>query len=164
MANPNKPQGFELAQSEGKQYRVRPYKKASGTAIYRGDAVQAEAGGGVQIATTSGAIRGIALESKAATDTSDILICDDPDAVFEVQCGGDFQAADVHLNAVLVVGTPDSSRGTSGMYLNGTLATTAAHQFKILGLVPRGDNAYGSYARVFVKINSSDFKAGVAGV
>lgn len=163
MANANKPQGFELAQSEGKQYRTRRYKKATGDEIAIGDPVAIKDTGDVELfdnGDTAGLL-GVALEYKAGTDVSDILICDDPEAVYEVMVLANFAAADVFQNADVDAGTVANNR--SGASIKG-LATTATLPFKIIGLVPREGNVVGSFARVYVKPNQHAFKAGVAGI
>lgn len=163
MANTNKPQGFELAQSEGKEYRTRAYRKKTGDVIAIGDPVAIANTGDVELfdnGDTSGLL-GVSLEYKAATDTSDILICDDPEAVYEVMVLGDFQLADIFQNADVDAGTVANKR--SGAALSG-LGTGATLPFKIIGLAAREGNEVGSFARVLVKPNQHAFKAGVAGI
>ena len=163
MANANKPQGFELAQSEGKEYRTRKYRKASGDEIAIGDPVAITAAGNVELfddGDTSGLL-GVSLEYAAASSTDDILICDDPEAVYEVMVLGSFALADIFLNADVDNGTVANRR--SGASIN-ELDTTADLPFKIIGLVEREGNTVGSFARVYVKPNQHAFKAGVAGI
>jgi hypothetical protein len=163
MANTNKPQGFELSQSEGKEYRTRAYRKATGDVIAIGDPVSIAAGGDVELfdnGDTSGLL-GVSLEYKAGTDTSDILICDDPEAVYEVMVLGNFALADIFLNADVNAGTVSNKR--SGAALTG-LAAGATLPFKIIGLAAREGNEVGSFARVLVKPNQHAFRAGVAGI
>lgn len=95
-----------------------------------------------------------------------VLVEVDPYVVYEVQevgTGTPLTAAEVGLNTNLVVGT---NNGTySGWMLdNATEATTAGLAVKILQLAPRADNAIGQYAKWWVLINNSVFKAGVAGI
>lgn len=163
MANTNKPKGFELADTEGKQVRVRAYNKATGDVIAIGDPVAIRNDGTIELfdnADTSGLL-GISMEYKAATDTSACLICDDPEAVYEVMANFEFAAADVFLNADVTAGTVSNLR--SGASISGA-ATGATLPFKIIGLVPREGNVVGSFARVYVKPNQHAFKAGVAGL
>jgi hypothetical protein len=163
MANANKPKGFELAQSEGKEYRTRAYKKKAGDVIAIGDPVSITSTGDVELfdnGDTSGLL-GVSLEYKAAADTSDILICDDPEAVYEAMVLGNFQLADIFQNADINAGTVVNK--ISGASLTG-LGTSATLPFKIIGLVPREGNTVGSFARVYVKPNQHAFKAGVAGI
>jgi hypothetical protein len=165
MANANAPFGARLIESEGKQFRVRRYPKKSGNAIYQGDFVIADAAGSVDVATAAATLLGVALESGAATSTADIAVCDDPEAVFEVQASANFAAADVFQNADIVATAGDSSLSRSKhAWDSASDDTTSTLQLKALGLSQIGENAYGSYAKIKVKINNHAFKAGVAGV
>ena len=76
------------------------------------------------------------------------LVVDDPDAIFEVQMAT-CAAIDVGANADLVAGANNGF--VSGYTLSGTAAAGAA-SCRILGLVPRPDNAFGAFAKVTVKI------------
>lgn len=163
MANANKPKGFELAQSEGKEFRTRRYVKKTGDVIAIGDPVAIASTGDIELfdnGDTSGLL-GISLEYAAGTSVAPILICDDPEAVYEVMVNAEFAAADVFLNADVTAGTVSNRH--SGASISG-LATDATLPFKILGLVPREENVVGSFARVYVKPNQHAFKAGVAGI
>ena len=102
-----------------------------------------------------------------ATKTKDyyVLVEDDPNVIFEIQevSGGTaLTATAVGLNASLVSGTNNGF--VSGWELdNGTEATTAALQLKLLGLVQRKDNAFGEHAKWLVIINNHSYRTGVAG-
>jgi hypothetical protein len=105
------------------------------------------------------------MEYKAATSTDEIAICDDPDAVFEIQASADAQAADVFANADIVATSGDTALLRSKHALDSsTIAATNTLPLKILGLSKIDDNAYGSYARVKVKINQHAYSSGVAGI
>lgn len=161
MANANKPFGLLLVQGEGKEYRVRRYPKKSGNAIYPGDPVIQDAGGGIDIAGTSGALLGVAMEYGAATSTDPLAVCDDPEAVYSIQANSQVVAADVFQNAQLASAAGDSSLKRSKFTLDvANMGTTATYQLKILGLTPIASNAYGSFAQVNVKINNHLFKGG----
>lgn len=107
---------------------------------------------------------------RAASTDRLVYVVDDPNVVFEIQevSGGTaLTAADVGLNANVVVGSGDTTTGLSGMELNNaTEATTATLQLKILGLSPRPDNAIGEHAKWLVKINNHQLgsSTGTAGV
>jgi hypothetical protein len=166
MPNVNRPFGFQLFRAEGKENRVKFYRKASGSAIFPGDVVQLLAAGTVGPAAASGAILGVACEYKTAADTTDIAVIDDPEAEFIVQVnGGTFALADVGQNAVIDISTAgEVSPPRSRQMLNATFATTAAHQWKILGLAPVAENEVGASAIVRVKPNEHVFKAGTTGI
>lgn len=88
-------------------------------------------------------------------------VATDPALIFEVQedsVGGALAAADIGLNANLVVAAGSKVSGLSGMQLDtSTKATTATLPLRILGLVQREDNAFGAKAKVEVKINLHEY-------
>lgn len=102
-----------------------------------------------------------------AASTNRIALVADPSCIYEVQevSGGTAVAAgDVGANANVTVGSGNTTTGASAMELdNAALATTAGHDLMIIGLVRRPDNNYGEHAKWLVRINDSQFKAGVTG-
>lgn len=164
MPNPNMPFGFEPIKTDGKENKVSYYEKEA-SAIYRGDALHMTATGKVQVAAAGEVICGIAAESKSAASTDKIAVYDDPDQEFMVQMSGVFAQTDVGLNADIVANAPDTVLSHSKHELDTTTeAVTAALQFKILGLMPRGVNAMGANAIAVVKPNNHLKSAGVAGI
>lgn len=107
---------------------------------------------------------------RAASQNRIALVVDDPDVVFEIQevTGGTaLTAAEVGLNANVVVGSGSTTTGMSGMELdNATEAATADLDLKIIGLVKRPDNAFGEHAKWLVQINTHSYSSssGVAGL
>lgn len=108
---------------------------------------------------------------RAASTARYAMVADATDIVYEVQedaVGGTLAAADVGLNADVVVGAGSTTTGQSGMQLDtSTKATTATLVLKILGFVNRPDNEIGSAnAKVWVTINNHQLASGtgVAGV
>lgn len=106
-----------------------------------------------------------------ATKTYDhyVMVCDDPWTIFEIQefsgsGATNFTAADVGKNCNLKSGANNGY--LSGWTLDDTAAsaTTSSRQVKLLGLVRRADNAFGSYAKWLVQLNNHEFKTAVAGV
>lgn len=99
-----------------------------------------------------------------------VYVVDDPNVVFEIQevSGGTaLTAADVGLNASIIVGSGDTTTGISAVELdNSTEATTATLELRILGMSPRPDNAIGEHCKWLVKINNHQLgsSTGVAGV
>lgn len=165
MANVNSPYGARILASEGKEYRVRRYVKKTGAAIFEGDFVTYDAAGNVTVAAAGSVLVGVAMQSLPSASTADIAVMDDPDALLEIQASGSVVAADVFLNADIVATAGDSTINRSKHALDHTsIATTATLQLKILGLSAIDDNAYGSFARLKVKMNAHFQKAGVAGV
>lgn len=94
-----------------------------------------------------------------------VFVVDDPNAIFEIQAddvGATLAAADIGLNADIVVGSGDATTGMSGMELDtSSKGTTAGVQLKILGLVDAPDNELGvANQNVIVKINNHELAAG----
>lgn len=165
MANPNKPQGFELTDSEGKSFRVREYAKSTSAALYRGQSVAMANTGLVGAAAASGQFIGVCVAYASAAATV-VLVCDDPEAVFVAQADSTAVAqTTIGLNADAILGSPNTTLQTAGSYLDtANAAATATLQWKIIGLEQRGENAFGSYARLLVKPNNHQFKTGVLGI
>ena len=166
MANSFAPFGLRLVQSEGKEHRGRRYVKKTGSAIYPGDVVKQAATGDVEVAAAGDTPIGVSLEYKAAASVDPILICDDPEAVFEIQADNLVAAADVFQNADITATAGDSSLLRSKQDLDvATFGTGSTKVLKILGLSSIGENAYGSYARMLVKFNVHTLKAsGMSGI
>lgn len=95
-----------------------------------------------------------------------VMVCDDPNVLFEIQEGGAGSAlakTDIGNNFDLKAGT--NSGYLSGWVLdNATANTGATRQLKLLGLAQRKDNTFGAHAKWLVKINNHTFGAGVAGI
>lgn len=166
MANVSGPFGFRVVDSEGKQFRVRRYTKKTGNAIFRGDTVIAAATGDVDVAVAGGQILGVAMESAISTSTDPIAICDDPEAVFVVQVStGACAAADVFQNANILATAGQTALSRSQQSLDmSTKGTSAALQWKIIGLEVVSDNAFGSFADVLVKPCNHAFNGAASGV
>jgi len=179
MANTNTPFGLRPVSSihgGGTQGQVHLYSIASGycTALAIGDPVissgTADANGvpGIALAAATGPIRGVivglgtkeglianpsnldsTVRAASTVGVGYALVCDDPEAIFEVQevgTGTALAAANIGLNVNLVLGANNGF--LSGWQLdNSTEATTAALQMKLLGLQQIPDNAFGAYAK-----------------
>jgi hypothetical protein len=165
MANVQDPFGLRLLDDEGKQFRARKYVKKSGNAIYPGDLVIPTATGDVDVATAGAIALGVALEYGAATSTDSILVCDDPEATYEIQADNAIVAADVFQNANITATAGNATLRRSKHDLDfASLGTGATLNLKILGLSSISDNAYGSFARVKVKIQNHVFNQMASGV
>lgn len=156
-----------------------------GTAIFLGDAVksggtadsntgrptvaQAAAGDTIRgVVVGINPIKGVAVGSenlnrnyRPASTAMYLLVCDDPDAVFEIQedaVGGTLALTAVGENADLIVGSGSTGTGLSGMQLDtSTHATTNTLALRILGFAERVDNTPASAnAKVLVKINKHE--------
>lgn len=163
--------------------RIRPYVvlATDATALYVGDFVKLTGTGGTsdydqtlpgvtQAAATEtlvGVVVGFAPNStylnqiyRTASTLRTVFVCDDPYAKFEIQASSDAAIAvtDFGANADIVVGTPSTVFGTSGMELDQTTITTATAQLRILGLEQRPDNEIGLHAKLTCMINEHQFK------
>jgi hypothetical protein len=103
---------------------------------------------------------------RASTDRY-VLVCTDPNVVYEVQYEGTSVAAatitaNVGLNGQLLLTAGNTTSGTSGMQLAvAGLATTATLPLKIVGFPNRPDNIPGDqFFSYHVKINSSTMGTG----
>lgn len=108
------------------------------------------------------------LKYRAASTQRLLLVEDNPDLLFEIQevsGGTPLAAADIGLNANVVVAAGSTVTGLSGMELNNaTEATTNTLDVKILGFVNRVDNEIGEHAKWLVALNRHRFANQVAGV
>lgn len=99
-----------------------------------------------------------------ATKTKDyyVMVCDDPNVLFEVQeigTGTALAATEVGLNCNLVAGTNNGY--VSGWLLtNSTEATTSSLDVQLMGLIQRPGNAFGAYAKWLVRMNAHSWRAG----
>ena len=161
---------------------------SDGTAVYVGDLVKiagsATADGfkpTVALAAAGDACVGVVVgfapnrdnlniggQYRAASTARDVLVCDDPNVLYEVEASNGTPAVtDVGLNANHAVGTPSTTTATSGAYVDfGTEATTAALTLKIHSLIAREDNEVGASCKLLVSINNHQFgsSTGTAGV
>jgi hypothetical protein len=201
MANVNRPFGLApVASLSGGgsvgQARLYSIDANYGTALYIGDPVIS--GGGadtngvpnIALAAATGAIRGVIVGLgkyegvQANPQNLDItyrpasdpavwyaMVCDDPNAIFEVSehaNGTALTAAEVGLNQVLFLAAGNGF--ISGWQLasttDATAATTATLQVRLLGLARRANNTFGAGAVWLVQINVHELGhgTGAAGV
>lgn len=85
--------------------------------------------------------------------------------IYRIQCDDDsatLAAADIGLNANLIVGSGDTVTGVSAMELDtDSKATTATKQLKIIGFDDRPDNTSGSANQdVLVRLNNIELSGG----
>lgn len=106
----------------------------------------------------------------AAGSTGYALVCDDPEALFEIQedsAGGALAAAAVGGGYNLELAAGSTVTGLSGVEIDSsvTAATNSASaNVRIAGLARRPDNAIGTNAKWEVYITNHRARAGVAGV
>jgi hypothetical protein len=103
---------------------------------------------------------------RASTDRY-LLVCDDPNVVYEVQYAGTSVAAatitaNVGQNGQFTTTAGSTTTGASGMQLDSSgLATTATLPIKIIGFPNRPDNIPGdTYFNYYVKLNGGTLGGG----
>ena len=103
---------------------------------------------------------------RASTDRY-LLVCDDPNVIYEVQYAGTSVSAatitaNVGLNGQFTTTAGNTATGASGMQLDSSgLATTATLPLKVMGFPNRPDNIPGdTYFSYLVKLNGSTYGSG----
>jgi len=161
---------------------------SDGTAVYIGDLVTgvgtSSTVNGVQYqdvtrSATGDVFQGVVVGVLPDTSTSTIyraastlrvvLVCDDPNMLFAVSDGTggtSLTAADIGLNANIVVAAGSTVTGRSGTTLdNTTEATTNTLDVKLVELINRADNTFGSASATFlVRLNRHRFANQIAGI
>lgn len=187
MANGNVAFGLKpVRMADGSPYNGAVdmfYVPASdGTALYEGDPIKLAGsadGAGVASVTRSaagetitGAVVGFADATsmtagyRAASTAAYVLVAHGQDLLFEIQedaVGGAIAAADIGLNANIIVAAGSSYTKASGVMLDtSTKATTATLPLRIKGLAQRPDNELSANAKVLVTLNNTTETPGTA--
>ena len=104
---------------------------------------------------------------RAASTDRYLMVCDDPNVIYETQYAGTSVSAatitsNVGLNGQFVTTAGSTTTGASGMQLDSTgLATTATLPVKIVGFPNRPDNIPGdTYFSYYVKLNNVSYGTG----
>lgn len=187
MPNVSRINGFRPTRKpDGTYPALRWYNvpASDGTALYIGDPVKlagdADAATGgkptVTRAAAGDAIVGVMIglqpnrsninidgQVRTASVSTDILVCDDVTAVYEVETSnGTLTTVDIGLNINHAVGTPNAAFARSGATVDAaTKATTATLTFKLLQFAERIDNdVTAASSKVLVKINNHQFNSG----
>jgi hypothetical protein len=104
----------------------------------------------------------------AASTARYVLVAHGQDLLFEIQedgVGGAIAAADIGLNAEIVVAAGSTATRRSGVMLDtSTKATTVTLGLRIRGIVQRPDNALAEFAKVLVSLNDTTESPGTASV
>lgn len=132
--------------------------------------IRATAGGGA--ASIAGVIVGVEPVSntsapyRLASTQRIVKVCPVQNVVFEIQSNGTSAITAVGANADIVfTSTPNTVTGISGAELNeGSVATTATLQLKIIGSTPSVDNEIGADGKYNVIINTNALSNGQVGV
>lgn len=103
---------------------------------------------------------------RAASTEGYVLVCDDPDVLFEIQEDSDTSTlakTSIGLNADIIIAAGSTYTRRSGVMLDSsTAATTATLALRIVELEQRADNDIGTNAKWLVAINLQT-EAGAAG-
>lgn len=182
MANVNRASGARpVKHISGAPYngQCNLYECNTGNAVFLGDFVKsggtANADGipTVVIAAAGDALRGVvvgvvpdtadSLIYRASGTTRKLLVCDDPDYIFEIQAdngGANLALVDVGENADILVTGGSTTTGTSATELDSSTHTASSAQLRILGFAQKPDNTPASdYAKVLVTINEHELKS-----
>jgi hypothetical protein len=155
---------------------------SNGTALYVGDPVKlagsADSAGVPSVThcaagdTISGVVVGfqdaasMSLGYGAASTIRYPLLARGSNIVFEIQddgVGGDLAAADIGLNADIIVAAGSSYTKRSGVMLDtSTKATTATLPLRIRSIAQRPDNALSTNTKVHVTLNNTTEAPGTA--
>lgn len=194
MANIASPYGFRPVQdATGRPWsgaaRLYSTPTGDGTALYIGDPVlllgtgQTIAGRpytDVTKAATTDVLEGVvvgvvpitrdSLLYRAASTQRLVWVCNDPNAMFQIQevsSGTALTVNDIGLNVSFTTATGGSTTtGLSGVMVdNTTEATTNTLALKLMGIVARADNTYGAVSQDWlVRINRHRLTDQIAGV
>lgn len=177
MANRDRPAGFQVARhlTGGMPNRLSRYHIEPGLAanIFRGDAVIPTATSkritvpGADDVRLQGVFQGCTFilpdgepkyekvwtsgQTVQSGSTPDAFVYDDPDTLFMVQADGEVAAADIGAFADVTRGAGNALTGLSGHELKSS-SIGAGTNLKIYELAPYPDNAFGTNAKVIVKI------------
>ncbi len=189
MANTNVARGLvPVRMADGSPYNgavdIFYVPSSDATALYEGDPVvlagSSDAGGIASVTrsaaagTITGAVVGFADATsmtagyRAASTNAYVLVAHGQDLLFEIQedgVGGAIAAADIGLNADIIVAAGSSYTKSSGTMLDtSTKATTVTLPLRIRGLAQRPDNEMGTNAKVLVTLNNTTESPGTASV
>lgn len=170
MANPNAPFGFKPIRSAsgGAHVSVSYYKYlSSSTRIGKGDLLVLDGSGQVKKETSAvgvGPWVGVAMCDSGVITTAQLIpVCDDQNAIFEVQ-GPTAALAQTDMNRIVKVDgstAANTNTGLSQAKLTNT-AATASNGVRLIRLADRPGNSFAAYQILEVSMNSRI--AGSAGV
>ena len=166
MTNLDGRYGFKAVQYDTRYQRERSVDASTATAIFKGDLVKADTDGNASVMSAAsddfiGVVLGVfnsagkEVQSLDASTAGSVLLCEDPQAIYQVQFegGGTAPTSAAIFDAADAIWTHagDTNNGLAGVELSETLAGDgAAKQFRILQLVNRADNVWGHNAEVLV--------------
>jgi hypothetical protein len=166
--------------------RVRQYvvDSGDGTALFLGDFVKMTGSSvvnelGLMLPIVTAAAAGnvltgvvVAFQTNAndltkvyrpASTLRTVWVCDDPNAIFEIQSSAATDGSEFGANADILYATGNTIFATSGTQLNYGSVSPTDGQLRILGMPQRPDNQVGLYCKLLCMINEHIFKQ-IAGV
>lgn len=171
MANLNNPHGLRSLgiTLSGGCLSIENFSKVVGygTAIFRNDAVNRVADGSIEASATPGTTlySGVALNYGAASTATEHSVIVNPDALFEAQADGSLVAADMGLNANLVLTAGNATTKISKHQINSaTEDVTNTLDVHLLKLLDAPDNEAGNYARIEIVFNKHRMNPSAVGV
>jgi len=87
-----------------------------------------------------------------------VYVCDDEDAIFEIQSTGTFAATAINQNADITVGSGNTIYGTSGMQLDYTTINTISAQLRVIGISHSVKSELGLYTKALCMFDEHFFK------
>lgn len=96
-----------------------------------------------------------------------VMVADDPAIIFQLQDDGltALTATSVNKNASFSVVNPTSPQQNSATVLNtSSVSTNQALNLRIMGLVQKPNNSFGTYANWLVTFNQHEYQGNTAGV
>jgi Flp pilus assembly secretin CpaC len=150
---------------------MREYIVTTGQVIYQGDPVQIMADGTVRVIAANDGVKCIGVAAEYVSDSASaagkkIMVYDDPNIIFGVQCttGQTPAATEIGASADMIAyAAGNTTTKLSIMELAAISAQTA--MFLVIGKVGSPDNAWGEHVDVMVIFNKHRYKgAGAAGI
>lgn len=157
MANKDTARGFwPIRHLSGGEIRAKEYTLTAGVTAYKGDVLEVDAAGTIGIAEANDGVLVIGVCAAYANDSASaggikVLVWDDPQIVFGVQCdsGSTPALTDVMSTANHVAGSANTTYKTSGQELDSSDIGTGS-QCRIIALVDDPENAWGEHCNVEV--------------
>jgi len=100
---------------------------------------------------------------RPASTLRTVLVCDDPNAIFEIQSSLATDGSEIGSNADILVGTGNTIFAISGTQLDYSTVSPTDGQLRILDIPNRADNTVGLYCKLHCMINEHIFKQ-IAGI
>ncbi len=160
MANTDRPQGFRVYGEPNKIVILE-----AGSAVYPGEFVRMASDGQIDAVAAGETILGLCLDYGSAAGVK-VRVSYDPDQIYIGQADETEIDAQTDVgNLFDVVATAENTTyKASRMEIDSSTASTTSGQLVLLGLDTSTDNAFGTNASCFVKVNEHQLITSFAGV